>query len=162
MLEYIKRLFGFKHIKPYQAEVCPWIWRGSKVNQEQLKDLKKRGFRLIISLCSKNQKNAKICEKVELKYLQFTVCDNQLEPEEVNAFISIMKAIEKTKVYCPIYIYCEDGREKTGIMIACYRVKAMGWKVEDAIKEAKEYGLKDQKQIDFIKWHSDQRYRYIL
>jgi protein tyrosine/serine phosphatase len=40
----------------------------------------------------------------------------------------------------PVYVHCEDGRDRTGTMIALYRVAAENWTIKDAYHEARVIG----------------------
>ncbi len=40
----------------------------------------------------------------------------------------------------PIYVHCEHGKDRTGLVIALYRMRADGWSQEQAAAEMKEMG----------------------
>ena len=57
----------------------------------------------------------------------------------------------------PIFIHCRSGADRTGAMVALYRIAAQDWDGKKAVVEAREigmrwwyFGLKDQIQ-DFAK-----------
>jgi protein tyrosine/serine phosphatase len=41
----------------------------------------------------------------------------------------------------PVFIHCEHGCDRTGTIAACYRIQHDGWSYDDAMKEAKKYGI---------------------
>jgi len=41
----------------------------------------------------------------------------------------------------PVFIHCEHGKDRTGIVIAIYRMKIDGWPAERAYKEMKKNGF---------------------
>lgn len=40
----------------------------------------------------------------------------------------------------PMYVHCAQGRDRTGMVIACYRIR-MGWTNKDAIAEMQSFGF---------------------
>jgi protein tyrosine/serine phosphatase len=42
----------------------------------------------------------------------------------------------------PIYIHCKHGRERTGVMVALYRVFTNGWTAHEAYREMKQMGFR--------------------
>ena len=42
----------------------------------------------------------------------------------------------------PIHVHCFHGRERTGVMVAAYRITKHGYSFAEVIKEMKNYGFK--------------------
>ena len=45
-----------------------------------------------------------------------------------------------TPARVPVLVHCQHGADRTGSMIAVYRVIVQGWSKDDAIREMKEGG----------------------
>ena len=41
----------------------------------------------------------------------------------------------------PVLVHCRRGRDRTGTVIACYRIQHDGWNNQRALREAKEHGI---------------------
>ncbi len=41
----------------------------------------------------------------------------------------------------PVFVHCKRGADRTGVLIAAYRIKHDGWTSEQAIEEANRHGL---------------------
>ena len=41
----------------------------------------------------------------------------------------------------PVFLHCEHGADRTGTIIACYRMRREGWPVERAFAEARRHGF---------------------
>jgi tyrosine-protein phosphatase SIW14 len=44
----------------------------------------------------------------------------------------------------PAYVHCKHGRDRTGVMVALYRVEVSRWTGEEAVREAEKRGLRPQ------------------
>lgn len=40
-----------------------------------------------------------------------------------------------------VFVHCEHGCDRTGAIIACYRIQRDGWSSRKALQEAKIYGM---------------------
>jgi len=58
------------------------------------------------------------------------------------------------------YKSCKAGKDRTGIIVACYRIAQSGWTSEQALREANEYNMArtqfEMKEFvaDFAKGHT--------
>ena len=58
-----------------------------------------------------------------------------IEPEKVRTFLGQMENAEK-----PVFVHCRQGRDRTGLAVAVYRIVAEGWDRDEAIRELYAHG----------------------
>jgi len=59
------------------------------------------------------------------------------EDEDVVRFLRIVTDSERQ----PVFVHCQHGADRTGMMTAIYRIVVEGWSKEDAIAEMTEGGF---------------------
>ncbi|MEO6950718.1 MAG: dual specificity protein phosphatase family protein [Polyangia bacterium] len=135
-------------VKPYQAQVTPTLWRGSRVDHVGLADLKRRGFSAVVGLTAERDLDAQ-ARAVGLSHMRIPIIDNH-NPTlvQVKTFLDFMKTQQKKGA---VYVHCEAGIGRTGIMVAAYRMKFEGWDTGRALVEARKYGLAERGQVLFIR-----------
>lgn len=135
-------------VKTYQAQVTPALWRGSRVDGRGLADLERRGFSAVVGLTAERDLDAQAAA-VGLPHLRIPIIDNH-NPTlvQVKTFLDFMRT-QRNKG--PVYVHCEAGIGRTGIMVAAYRMKFDRWNTGRALVEARRYGLAERSQVLFIR-----------
>lgn len=121
------------------------IYRGGRPTEEGIKELKRMGIKSILNLEKGFFNNVP-------RYLKQ---EERLAKEAGIIFLHVPmhplfspkeKDIEKAIKYLadssfhPMYIHCERGSDRTGIVIAAYRIKIEGWSYQKAYEEMKKFG----------------------
>jgi tyrosine-protein phosphatase SIW14 len=57
-------------------------------------------------------------------------------PEQVNAILSVI-----TNAPGKVFVHCQAGRDRTGTVVACYRILQCQWTTEQALREADEFRM---------------------
>jgi len=56
--------------------------------------------------------------------------------EQVQTILSLIGSLPG-----PVFIHCQHGCDRTGTIVACYRIQHDKWQNEAAMKEAVKYGI---------------------
>ena len=117
------------------------IFRGAQPQPEGLKKLVQMRIRTIINLRGSSDmtyNEGKMAEELGLKYFNLPLpALSSPNMEEINKILAVMRNSENT----PVFVHCKNGDDRTGTIIACYRMAYEGWSDDQAIAEARKVGL---------------------
>jgi protein tyrosine/serine phosphatase len=120
------------------AKVTDVLYRGAQPLPEGFVTLKKMGIKTIIDLRAFHSDIAD--DKLEgLGLYYYRVHINTWHIEEQDIF-KVFKVILNPD-YFPIFVHCEHGSDRTGLIIAIYRTVFCGWPIADAITEMRNFGF---------------------
>lgn len=129
-------------------EVAPGILRGGLPTPAEVHALKNAwGVKRIISLdLEAGQKIDPICSELGIEHLILPIEHDESYSSEkrIRRAVKFLSdnIVDLLTSKQPVYIHCIHGRDRTGLAIALYRIKAENWPVEKALTEAKslEFG----------------------
>lgn len=136
---------------PNFRQVNEWLYRGGQPDAEGLRYLRSLNIRTVISL--RWWKSVIATEKLAVPALGMNFISIPLNywtypsPEDIELFLSILDD-EKQR---PVYVHCKHGSDRTGILLAIYRMARQGWSADQAYCEMKACGFHLFKMYHF-KW----------
>jgi protein tyrosine phosphatase (PTP) superfamily phosphohydrolase (DUF442 family) len=115
---------------PNFHKVSQDLYRGAQPTSTGIKQLKDMGIKTIVNLRSFHSDRDEIGD-VEIVYEHIRMKAWHPEEEDVVRFLKIVTNKEKT----PVFVHCQHGSDRTGLMCAIYRVAICGWSKESAADE---------------------------
>lgn len=110
--------------------------------------LKSQGFERILSLEHGYQAEFDGNPKEESQWAQnagIAYCSIPMSdffpPKQVELYLALALIGKAVDYNHKIYVHCLHGVDRTGFVIAAYRVKALGWSWDQAYKELRERGF---------------------
>ena len=126
------------------AQVDSGLARGSKPDAYGVASLAGRGFRTVVSLRHDDDERARVTQ-AGMRYVEIPMKIGALgAPVPTDAQVRTFLGAATDSTGRPVYVHCHHGRDRTGVMVAVYRVKVSGWTPEAAVKEAEDRGLRPQ------------------
>lgn len=119
------------------GQISPTYLRGAQPDQDDVAALAKAGVRLVIDLQAKGRADEKgIVEAAGMKFVRIPMTTHVAPtPEQTAQFIALVTDPANQ----PVYVHCREGRHRTGVMTAVYRMTQDGWTAKQAFAEMKDY-----------------------
>lgn len=111
-------------------KVSETLYRGEQPSGEGFKELEKLGVKTVVNLRSLHSDRGKL-EGTNLAYEHIRMEAWDPEQEEIEAFLEI--AADPSRQ--PVFVHCLHGADRTGTMVAIYRMVVEGWDTDKALDE---------------------------
>jgi protein tyrosine/serine phosphatase len=120
---------------PNLFKVSAHLYRSAQPTAQGFKNLKALGIKTIVNL-RLSHSDAELIKETGLELEQINMKSWRIRDEDAVKFLKIVTDTQKT----PVLVHCQHGADRTGSMVAVYRIAVQGWSKEDAMKELKEGG----------------------
>ena len=101
-------------------------------------ELKKLGIKTVVNLRLLHSDRDEIEKsgvgEQALRYVHIPMAAWDAEEDEIVQFLRIVADAERT----PVFVHCQHGADRTGTMVAAYRIVVQGWPKERAITEMRD------------------------
>jgi len=118
------------------SQVTTNLYRGAQPTAEGVKQLKLLGIRTVINLRAFHSDKDKVAG-TGLKSVRFETKPWHAEEEDVIGFLKVVTDTNNL----PVFVHCQRGADRTGMMCAMYRIVVCGWTKPEAIDEMKNGGF---------------------
>jgi len=117
----------------YAAEVAPGLYRGGQPDDEGIAWLKSIGVRTIVNLRHfHGDTEGERAAAAGLRYERIPLASSRAPTRaQVAQFLELVK----DPALRPIYVHCLHGVDRTGAMMAVYRMEMEGWPTAEAFAE---------------------------
>jgi protein tyrosine phosphatase (PTP) superfamily phosphohydrolase (DUF442 family) len=120
---------------PNAGRINAHLYRGGQPTADGLAALRSLGIDTIVSFTLPTE--ADEAHALGLQYVHLPWSASALPPVEYLARFLRMTAQGQSRV---VFVHCKAGADRTGLMIAAYRVPSNGWTPDDALYEMNAFG----------------------
>lgn len=123
-------------------QISPLLYRGSRPSASDLPLLTGKGIRVIVSLEGPDEdaKEAReFAPGIEVHSMPISPLEIYMTGISEQYLVSIVRQMSSALV--PILVHCQHGEDRTGLIVAAWRVKT-GWPKQMAWQEAKDFGYR--------------------
>ncbi|HVZ21519.1 MAG TPA: tyrosine-protein phosphatase [Vicinamibacterales bacterium] len=120
------------------GKVSPTYYRGGELEGRDAADLAALGVKTVIDLRGSDYdpEEAPLVAAAGMSYVRMPMTTHTAPtPEQIATFLSIVNDPAKQ----PVYVHCVEGRHRTGVMTAVYRMTVDHWTADQAFEEMKHY-----------------------
>jgi tyrosine-protein phosphatase SIW14 len=120
------------------GEVTPTLFRGAQPSREGLEALAKMGIDIVVDARgNRTDSEGKEVGRLGMQYVAIPWhCPFPNDDVHVR-FLKLLQENPRKRVF----VHCRLGDDRTGMMIAAYRMAAQGWTAEEAMNEMQQFGF---------------------
>jgi tyrosine-protein phosphatase SIW14 len=118
------------------AKVSDALYRGAQPEREGFEQLKKMGIKTVINLRDNHSDRLKL-RGLGFRYVHIPCEASDPDLANVIAFLKVVT----DPAYQPVFVHCQHGSDRTGMMVACYRMAVQGWPKDRALAELPNFGF---------------------
>jgi protein tyrosine/serine phosphatase len=117
------------------------LFRGGQPTVEGIRQLAALGIKTIINFRDRSEKvllEKQVAEENGLRFINLHLSNwFASKDEEIHAVLEVIRNPE----HHPVFIHCKRGADRTGTVVAVYRMLFDGWTANQANEEAKQRGI---------------------
>jgi protein tyrosine/serine phosphatase len=118
------------------------ILRGGQPTDDGFKKLAGRGVKTVVDLRWVDEhdipREKQVVESDGMRFISVPM--RGLGAPTLEQVSKVLSVLEDSNSW-PVFVHCRRGSDRTGTVLACYRISHDHWKNQKALEEAKTYGL---------------------
>jgi protein tyrosine phosphatase (PTP) superfamily phosphohydrolase (DUF442 family) len=122
---------------PNFGETTSTLYRGGQPSKRGFSILAKMGINIVVDLRGSRDSERKIVTNLGMQYMPLPWHCWFPRDETFAQFLTLLRKNPGKK----IFVHCRLGDDRTGMMIATYRMAEEGWSAEKAEKEMETFGF---------------------
>jgi tyrosine-protein phosphatase SIW14 len=122
---------------PKFGEATPTLYRGSQPSKEGFAKLAEFGIHIVVDFRGSRDKEREEVTKLGMEYVAIPWRCFHPEDKDFAQFLTLLREHPGSKVF----VHCNTGIDRTGMMVAAYRIAEQDWTAEEARKEMDAYGF---------------------
>jgi protein tyrosine phosphatase (PTP) superfamily phosphohydrolase (DUF442 family) len=113
------------------------LFRGAQPSNDGFGALAKMGVGIVVDLRGDSDAERERVTKLGMQYIAIPSQCSHMTDEGVAKFLSILRDNPDKKVF----VHCKYGVDRTGMMVAAYRISQQGWTAEESRREMETFGF---------------------
>lgn len=122
-------------------QVDPNLYRGAQPTPEGLKNLSKLGVKVVVDLREGQERGTDEKKLVEADGMRYVSIPMHGLSAPTRIQIDKVFSVLNDSNNWPVFVHCKHGVDRTGTVVACYRIAHDRWPNQKAVQEANLYGM---------------------
>ena len=117
------------------------VYRGAQPTIEGFRNLSKQGIQTVVDLREPGDRSTEERKTVTAAGMQYISVPMQgMSAPSRESVVKVLALLGDTTTG-PVFVHCKRGADRTGAVIACYRMEHEKWKNDKALAEARSLGM---------------------
>jgi len=127
---------------PNFQKVDDHVYRGAQPTDSGFKDLARLGIKTIVDLRDIGEHSQadeqKVVTDLGMRYVSIPMHGMSTPKDDQ---VAAVQALFNDTSSSPVFVHCKRGADRTGMVVAVYRISHDQWENKKALSEAKSYGM---------------------
>jgi tyrosine-protein phosphatase SIW14 len=129
------------------------VYRGGQPSEQGFHNLAAAGFKTIVDLREddpRGKDEKKLVKALGMRYVNVPM--KGMKTPSDKQIVRALKVLGDDKS-APVFVHCKRGADRTGVVVACYRMEHDHWGRQQSLQEARDLGMS---------WYQFPLIRYVL
>ena len=122
------------------GEVTPMLYRGGQPNYKGFQALAKSGVQIVVD--TRGNRTRSEGKRVRMLGMRYVAIPWHCPFPHDEAFARFLKLLQEKRGK-KVFVHCRLGDDRTGMMIAAYRMADEGWTADEAMREMQKFGFSE-------------------
>src|SRR5580693_6035582 len=126
---------------PNFHQINDHVYRGAQPTGQGFQSLAKLGVKTVIDLREAGDRSVSERKVVEATGMRYVTIPFQGMSAPSPTDVAKVLALFDDASAGPVFVHCRRGADRTGTVVACYRIAHDGWDNQKALREARTLGM---------------------